>query len=185
MIPERTSAVRLYPIEAASRSQTVRPSLQPRVESRQKSRILVRAMQHLTEPIKERRLAFQNAFSRVAYGKPGSTIHLGNLDHAAGARRPFYLTTIAHQLARVAIALKCPRDDNLAPRLLHRAELEKASFAAKPVSSWNSRFAASRGSSLSAYSPLQMDHAPISFFAQNDRQDAPARPPPPHCVVDT
>ncbi len=43
-------------------------------------------------------MAFQNAFFRLADGKPTSAIHLGNLDHAAGARRPLHLAAIADSL---------------------------------------------------------------------------------------
>src|ERR1039457_4628989 len=39
-------------------------------------------------------------------------------------------------------------------------------FGLRPVSSSNSRFAASRGSSPSAYSPLGIDQDPRSFFCQ-------------------
>src|SRR5215472_19106698 len=45
-----------------------------------------------------------------------------------------------------------------------------------PVSSSNSRFAASSGSSPSSYSPLGIDHAPASFFFQNG---------PPGCTRNT
>jgi hypothetical protein len=77
-----------------------------------KSLILVCALQQLAEPIEKRRLAFQNTFSRVADGKPIPTVHLGNLNHATGARRPFHLAAIANHRGGVAIALKGPSRDN-------------------------------------------------------------------------
>src|SRR3981189_3193195 len=43
----------------------------------------------------------------------------------------------------------------------------KLPCTAKPVSSWHSRVAASKGCSPSTYSPLGIDHAPRSLFAQN------------------
>src|SRR5205814_908009 len=76
-------------------------------------RMLVRALQHLAEPVEKRRLAFQNTFPALGNGKPTSAIYLGNFDHTAGARRPFQLTMIADHRGGVAITLKSPGNDNL------------------------------------------------------------------------
>ncbi len=75
--------------------------------------MLVRALEHLAEPVKKRRLAFQNTLPALGDGKPTSTIHLGNFDHTAGARRPFHLAAIADHRGGVAITLKSPGRDNL------------------------------------------------------------------------
>jgi len=77
---------------------------------------------------------------------------------------------VARDLRHVEVAPDSPRDDPLATRCRSSPSLTRRPSGGRlPSSSSNSRSAAARGSGSTAgsYSPLGIDHAPSSLFAQN------------------
>ncbi len=122
---------------------------------------------HLAEAHDDWPLALGRLLQRLVDGKPRRPVDLRELGRSPRTRRPFERECVAPERGHVEIALERPGSDRLAARLLVRAEVENAPSTAMPVSSRNSRFAASMRSSLSSARPLGIDQAPASFFAQN------------------
>ena len=59
--------------------------------------------------------------------KPRPTIDLGDVDHAARARRPLDGAEIAYQQLRVAVAFRCPGTHDFSARLPDFAQINRAS----------------------------------------------------------
>ena len=81
-----------------------------------------------------------------------------------------HLHSITHRLLFICKGSQSPSNAHAVtvfpPACLITPRSRNTAPAVNPVSSWNSRRAASSASSSSLYSPFGMDQAPLSFFAQ-------------------
>jgi hypothetical protein len=111
-------------------------------------------------------LTLQYLFPGNFNTEPFSPVYLGELGLPPRLGGPFHGEGVASHGIGIAVSLKCPGHDPLSARLPKCDKFADSPFASNPVSSKNSRFAVSKGSSLSEYSPLGIDHTPGSFFAQ-------------------
>jgi hypothetical protein len=98
--------------------------------------------------------------------EPLGAIDLGKTLHPPTFRRPLDFESVAFYGLDVDIAFESERDHPLAATLANFAERIKRSRERTPVSSMNSRRAATSTSSPSAISPLGIDHDPSSLLRQ-------------------
>ncbi len=112
-------------------------------------------------------LAFEDLASRLLHGKPPGAIGFGKGPPLAGVRRPFHFKNVALERAEVEIPSSAKTSTRLPPACLNSPSQRSTPVGTHPVSSANSRRAATSAASPSSRSPLGTDHAPSFFFAQN------------------
>src|SRR5262249_35094013 len=84
--------------------------------------------QQRREPVEERRLRRQDAVVRLVEREPRRAIHLGDLERAPGARRPFDGAGGAAQALGVAVAGDRPREHDLSALLRDGLERDRGAL---------------------------------------------------------
>src|ERR1700677_3238958 len=163
MIPQPTSAARLHLIEAAVRWRTTPRSQQSPAEFRQTTARYSNICESRSRK-GDWLFKMRSPASAIENQSPRSTSAISILRPERGGHSTSHRLLIS--LLGSQLPSKAHAETTLPPTCRTWPSSRKFPWAAKPVSSWNSRLAASSGSSPSAYSPLQIDQAPISFLAQ-------------------
>src|SRR5665213_321914 len=118
------------------------------------------------EPFDQRALAFCNLGNCQCALEPRPSIDFWKGSTRSGMGRPFGLELVTNQKRRVAISFDRPHSQYLSAWKVKRAKLVKVAFGVNPVSSKNSRRAATSIFSAGSTRPFGIDHAPSSLRAQ-------------------